>query len=87
MGFRGLNDFVYSYSAGIGGLLVNGFPLAGQVLAQQYENSTAFSHINSAIGNFGANGLRILPESNSENELNSFPKKSLSFGILSNRIF
>lgn len=62
-GYNGSSNFIYTYSCGIGGMLVNGTPLAGQLLAQQFENSTAFSHINSQIANFGANGLRIIPES------------------------
>lgn len=64
-GFNGTSDYVYSYSCGIGGLLVNGYPLQGQLLAQQYENSTAFSSGNSEVASLGANGLRILPEANS----------------------
>jgi PKD repeat protein len=60
--FNGTSDVIHSYSCGLGGLLINGYPLPGQVLAQQFENSTAFSNINSELASFGANGLKIVPD-------------------------
>jgi PKD repeat protein len=64
-GFNGTGNFIYSYSCGLGGLLVNGNPNPGQALAMQYENSTAFSHNFVQTGNAGSNALKILPEANS----------------------
>jgi len=64
-GFNGTGNFIYSYSCGLGGLLVNGNPMPGQVLAMQYENSTAFSNNFVQTSNVGSNALKNLPEANS----------------------
>ncbi len=60
-GFNGTNNHRYSYSTGISGQVVNLPPIAGQVLAQQYENTTAFSHQYAATANSGANALLSMP--------------------------
>ncbi len=64
-GFNGTNNHEYTYSVGIAGSMVNPFPLPGQVLAQQYENTTAFSNENVAVVQFGCNGLASIPTCNS----------------------
>jgi len=63
-GFNGTNNHRYTYSVGLGGLIVNAFPLPGQVLALQYENSSAFSNQFAAYSNVGANGLMSIPSCN-----------------------
>jgi hypothetical protein len=64
-GFNGTNNHRYTYSVGLSGLTINAFPLPGQVMAQQFENTTAFSNEFAASSNLGANGLMSIPECNS----------------------
>jgi hypothetical protein len=63
--FNGTNNNRYTYSVGLSAKLLNGNPLPGQVLAQQYENTTAFSNSGTVSAAMGANGLLIAPECNS----------------------
>jgi Lamin Tail Domain len=63
--FNGTNNNRYTYSVGLSSKLINTFALPGQVLAQQYENTTAFSNNGTVGAAMGANGLLISPECNS----------------------
>jgi Lamin Tail Domain len=63
-GFNGTNNHRYSYSTGLSGSIVNLPPLSGQLLAQQYENTTAFSHEYAATTNSGVNALLSMPVCN-----------------------
>jgi hypothetical protein len=60
--FNGTQNVRWSYSCGLSGAFVQAVPQAGQVFQQQYENSTYFTHENSAVASWGANGLAIAPE-------------------------
>ncbi len=60
--FNGTQNVRWSYSCGMSGAFVQAVPQAGQVFQQQYENSTFFTHENSAVASWGANGLAIAPE-------------------------
>jgi hypothetical protein len=64
-GFNGTNNHRYTYSTGLSGQLVNLNPLPGQVLAQQYENTAAFSSEYASTASVGSNGLMSMPECNS----------------------
>jgi len=64
-GFNGTNNHRYTYSCGIGGLVVNPFPLSGQMLAQQYENTTDFSYQYANQASMGANALSSIPQCSS----------------------
>ena len=63
--FNGTNNNRYTYSVGLSGRLLNTNPLAGQVFAQQYENTNAFSNSGTVSSAMGANGLLRAPECNS----------------------
>ena len=67
--FNGTTNIRYSYTTGISGAFVSAIPQAGQVFQQQYENYNLFSHENSTIANWGANGLTIAPEPHSRIKL------------------
>ena len=60
--FNGTRNLRYSYTCGLSGAVVDTVPKLGQVLQQQYENTTYFSNENSTTANWGANGLCISPE-------------------------
>ena len=64
-GFNGTNDHRYGYSVGLAGQTINSNALPGQVLAQQYENTTAFSNEYVTVANAGANALLSMPVCNS----------------------
>ena len=63
-GFNGTNNHRYTYSVGLAGTTVSANPLAGQVMALQYENTTAFSHEYASSANLGANALLSMPVCN-----------------------
>ena len=60
--YNGTHDIRWTYVTGLGGRFLQPDPKAGQMLIQQFENTTAFSHNNGAVVNSGANGLSIAPE-------------------------
>jgi hypothetical protein len=60
--FNGTNDHRYSYSCGIKGRYTSSYPQAGQVFALTYENSNYWSHVQTQLANYGANGLLVSPE-------------------------
>ncbi|MFN0032122.1 MAG: hypothetical protein ACKVOR_08185, partial [Flavobacteriales bacterium] len=58
--------FAYSYTCGMTNIAVDAMdPLAGQVLAQNEENTRNFSAFGSSIGNRGQNQLTTVPECHS----------------------
>lgn len=59
--YNGTQNIRYSYTCGISGGFINSIPKAGQIMQQQYENTTAFTHENGLTSNWGANGLSISP--------------------------
>ncbi len=63
--YNGTQNIRYSYTCGISGSFVQTPVQAGQVMQQQFENSTFFTHENNARANWGANGLAISPEPHS----------------------
>ncbi len=60
--FNGTRNIRYSYTCGLSGASVDPLPAEGQVLQQQYENSTYFSNESATTPSWGANGLCISPE-------------------------
>ncbi len=60
--YNGTRNTRYAYTCGISGSVVTNPPLPGQLLLQQYENTTAFDYVNGTVPNLGANGLAISPE-------------------------
>jgi hypothetical protein len=60
--FNGTNDHRYSYSCGLNGSFNTPIPSPGQVLALTYENSNYWSHVQTQLANYGANGLLESPE-------------------------
>lgn len=59
--YNGTQNIRYSYSSGISGGFISAIPKPGQVMQQQYENTTSFTHENGLTANWGANGLAISP--------------------------
>jgi Lamin Tail Domain len=55
----------YSYTSGISGGFISPAAQAGQIMQQQYENTTFFTHDNGSTPSWGANGLSISPEPHS----------------------
>jgi hypothetical protein len=60
--YNGTQNIRYSYTSGINGSFVQAIPQPGQIMQQQYENTTYFTHENALTSNWGANGLAISPE-------------------------
>ncbi|MBL8001461.1 MAG: hypothetical protein JNL05_05825, partial [Flavobacteriales bacterium] len=60
--FNGTQNIRYSYTTGLSGAFIQAPAQPGQIFQQQYENTSLFSHENSNIANWGANGLAIAPE-------------------------
>ncbi len=60
--YNGTQNIRYSYTSGISGAFVQSIPQPGQVMQQQYENTTFFTNENGGTANWGANGLSISPE-------------------------
>jgi hypothetical protein len=60
--YNGSQNVRYSYTCGINGGFVAQTAQAGQVMQQQFENTTFFTHENNSNANWGANGLSISPE-------------------------
>ncbi len=60
--FNGTQNIRYSYTSGICGGFVSLVAQSGQIMQQQYENTTFFTHENSGTASWGANGLSIAPE-------------------------
>lgn len=59
--YNGTQNIRYSYTCGISGGFINSVPKPGQIMQQQYENTTYFTHENGLAANWGANGLSISP--------------------------
>jgi Lamin Tail Domain len=60
--YNGTQNIRYSYTSGISGAFVQAIPQPGQVMQQQYENTTFFTNENGGTSNWGANGLAISPD-------------------------
>jgi hypothetical protein len=60
--YNGTQNIRYSYSSGISGGFVQPIPQPGQVMQQQYENTTYFTSENGGTASWGANGLAISPD-------------------------
>lgn len=60
--YNGTQNIRYSYTCGISGAFVQSIPQPGQVMQQQYENTTFFTNENGGTSNWGANGLAISPD-------------------------
>ncbi len=60
--YNGTQNIRYSYTCGISGAFVQSIPQPGQVMQQQYENTTFFTNENGGTSNWGANGLSISPD-------------------------
>ncbi len=60
--YNGTQNIRYSYTSGLSGAFVQPIPQPGQVMQQQFENTTYFTHENGGTANWGANGLAISPE-------------------------
>ncbi|MFM7104871.1 MAG: hypothetical protein ACKOW8_05055, partial [Flavobacteriales bacterium] len=55
--FNGTFNRRHTYSMGLMGSFVSSFPQAGEIMAQQYENTTAFSQFNTLNTGISANAL------------------------------
>jgi Ig-like domain CHU_C associated len=60
--YNGTQNIRYSYTCGLSGAFVSSPAVPGQIMQQQYENTTFFTHENSSAASWGANGLSISPE-------------------------
>lgn len=60
--YNGTQNIRYAYTCGISGGFISGTPQPGEIMQQQYENTTIFTNENSTRANHGANGLAISPE-------------------------
>ncbi|MFN5306816.1 MAG: fibronectin type III domain-containing protein [Bacteroidota bacterium] len=63
--YNGTQNVRWSYTCGISGSFIQTPVQPGQIMQQQFENSTFFTHENNARANWGANGLAISPEPHS----------------------
>ena len=59
--FNGTVNLRYTYSMGLSGGFISGFPLQGEIMANQYENTTSFSQYNAIGSNIAANALCMSP--------------------------
>ncbi|MFM7728876.1 MAG: hypothetical protein ACKO7B_19410, partial [Flavobacteriales bacterium] len=59
--FNGTVNLRYTYSMGLSGGFISGFPQEGQIMANQYENTTSFSQYNALTTAIGANALCMSP--------------------------
>jgi len=55
--FNGTFNRRHTYSMGMAGNTISGWPQAGEIMALQYENTTAFSQFGTNTSNVGANAL------------------------------